>query len=162
MTILSQLYTSGGKDAVLHTLELSSDSWQEPIFLVRDFVNHTITTEDSQTHDAIGCGMAISLPKRDASGAQDLTFAIEGVRLQTARLLRQAIAAQVEVKMIHRIYLSSDLTAPAETPLEMIVKSVKAQANHVEVTASMFQFIDMKWPRDVYDSVFSPCLKYMQ
>lgn len=161
-TILSELYASGGDDVILHTIELSCDAWTNPVCLVRDFVNHTMTTEDLRELAFVGCGMDVSLPKRDATGAQNLTFAIDGIRTEAAKLLRSAIAEQVPIRLIYRCYVYSDLTQPAEAPLTLIVRSYRAQSNHVEVTAGLFDLIDMRWPRRVYNSLFSPGLKYMQ
>lgn len=161
-TILSELYASGGDDVILHTIELSCEAWTNPVCLVRDFVNHTMITEDLRELEFVGCGMDVALPKRDATGAQNLTFAIDGIRTEAAKLLRAAIADQKAIKLTYRCYVFSDLTAPAEAPTHMVVRSYKAQSNHVEVTAGVFDLIDMRWPRRVYNSLFSPGLKYMQ
>lgn len=161
-TILSELYASGGDDVILHTLELTCESWNEPVLLVGDYVDHTFTTEDARTLEFKGCGIAISLPKRDASGAQSLTFAIENIRTESAKLLRSAISNQQKVNLTHRCYVHSDHSQPAEQPYYFIVRNYKAQANHVEITAGLFDLIDMRWPRAVYNSQFSPGLKYMQ
>ena len=161
MSILQQVYAKGG-DVILHTIELTSQAWAEPIILVRDYQNHTITTEDDRELLAIASGMAVALPKRDATGAQDITFALDGVRPEATRLLRQAQDAGEEVRLTYRCYLYSDLSEPAEQPHYFIVRRFVAQADHIEVTAGLFDFIDMRWPRMLYDSNTAPGLKYFQ
>lgn len=162
MSVLQQVYAQGG-DVILHTLELTSEAWgPDPIVLVRDYQDHTIRTEDGRTLLARASGMAVALPKRDATGAQNLTFALDGVRPEATRLLRQAQDAQAQVWANYRSYLYSDLTEPAEQPYYFIVRSFTAQADHVEITAGLFSFIDMRWPRVVYDSNTAPGLKYFQ
>lgn len=161
MSLLAQVYIEGG-DVILNVIELWSSAWPDRIVLVQDYVGHTFITEDDRTIVAQPSGMAIALPKRDATGAQNLNFAIDGVRVEATELLRSAIDQGDEVFMTFRRYLFSDLTEPAEKPIHFIVRSFTAQADHVEITAGMFSLIDMRWPRQVFDSVNSPCLKYVQ
>ena len=162
MSVLAQVYAQGG-DVILHTIELYSDAWSaDPIVLVRDYQDHGITTEDGRVLTAKASGMAVALPKRDASGAQDITFALDGVRPEATRLLRQAQDAGAEVRLTYRCYLYSDLSEPAEQPNYFIVRRFVAQADHIEVTAGLFDFIDMRWPRVLYDSNTAPALKYFQ
>lgn len=162
MTILSELYASGGRDVILHTIELQCPAWTDPICIVKDFRDHTIITEDARTLTAKASGMAIALPKRDATGTQNLTFAIDNVRSEASRLLRAANENRQLVTLIYRCYLASDLSAPAERPIKFIVRSYKAQAQHVEITAGLFDLINLRWPRHKYDAEFSPGLKYLQ
>lgn len=162
MSALAEVYAQGG-DVILHTVELTSDAWGgAPIVLVRDYQDHTIITEDNRTLLARASGMDVALPKRDASGAQDIRFALDGVRPEATRLLRQAQDAGATVRLTYRCYLYSDLSEPAEQPYFMIVRRFTAQADHVEVTAGLFDMIDMRWPRELYNSVNTPGLKYYQ
>lgn len=161
MSVLEQVYAQGG-DVLLHTIELSSTAWSEPVVFVRDYQDHQITTEDNRTLTAIASGMAIALPKRDSTAAQDLTFGLDGVRPEATRLLRQSQNVQAKVSLTYRCYLYSDLTEPAEQPLHMVVRRFVAKADHVEVTAGLFDFIDMRWPRLLYDSNSAPCLRHWQ
>ena len=159
--ILQQIYMTGG-DVYLGVIEMYSDAWPDRIVLVADFVGHTVITEDGITLNALPSGLAVSLPKRDATGAQNLTFALDGVRPEATRLLRAAESAQEQINLTYRTYLYSDLTEPAEAPYHLIVRSFTAQSNHIEVTAGLFDLIDMRWPRLLYNSNTAPCLKYQQ
>lgn len=162
MSLLAQVYAQGG-DVILHTLELTSTAWgSDPIVLVKDYQDHVITTEDGRQLLARATGMAVALPKRDTTGAQDLTFALDGVRPEATRLVRQAQEAQATVRVIYRCYLYSDLSEPAEPPLFLIARRYTAQMDHIEVTAGLFDLIDMRWPRMVYDSNTAPCLEFSQ
>lgn len=161
MTILDEVYTAGGGDAILNTIELSCTAWANSIVLVSDFVEHDIVTEDLRLLTALPSGMAIALPKRDASGAQNLTFAIDGVRTEATNRLRSAMAAQAVINLTYRAYLASDLNEPADAPYYFVVRSFSARSNHVEVTAGLFDLIDMRWPRMLYNSITAPGLKYL-
>lgn len=161
MSILAQVYVEGG-DVILHTFEIWSDVWDGRIVLVKDYQNHVITTEDGRTLEAQMSGLAVALPKRDATGAQDITLAFDGVRPESTRLLRQANEAQATVYITYRSYLYSDLSEPAEPPYKLIVRRHIAQADHVEVVAGLFDLIDMRWPRQLYNSINTPGLKHFQ
>ena len=163
MTILSEVYSAHDTtDVVLHTIEISSDAWDDAICLVQDFADHTVITEDGRSVLARGSGIDISLPKKDSKGAQNITFAIDGVRGEATKLLRESLYAQQEVRLTYRTYLASDLSSPADNPYHFVVRSFTAKADSVEITAGIFDFIDMKWPRVTYNSTTTPCLKYMQ
>lgn len=163
MTILSEVYAATNTtDVILHTIEINSDSWDEGVTLVKDYSDHRIVTEDGRSLLARASGIDIALPKRDAKGAQNLTFALDGVRPEATFLLRESLKQQTEVKLIYRTYLFSDLSSPAEAPYNFVVRSFKAKNDSVEVTAGLFDFIDMKWPRMTYNTDTTPCIKYMQ
>lgn len=162
MSILDELYANSGVDVILNTIELSCDAWAEPIVLVRDYVNHTIRTEDNRTLVALASGMDVSLPKRDNTGAQKLNFAIDGVNSQALSLVRSALVAQDVIHLTYRAYVSSNLNEPAETPYKFIVHSCIINRSQIDITAGMFDFIDYKWPRVVFNSETAPCLKYIQ
>lgn len=160
MSILEQVYVEGG-DLILSVIRLKCAAWNGDICLVQDFLKHTFTTPDGVI-TAEPCGMAIALPKRDASGAQSLRFALDGVRPEATRRLRQAQDDQAQIDMTFYSYLESDKTEPAEPPYHFIVRSFSAQWDRVEITAGLFDLIDMRWPRELYNSVNTPCLKYYQ
>ena len=162
MSVLAQVYAQGG-DVILRTVEINSTAWDaESIVLVRDYQDHTITTEDDRQLLARASGMAVSLHKRDTSGAQDITIALDGVRPEATRLMRQAQTAQAQIDVTFRAYLYSDLTEPAEQPYFMKSRRFSAQTDHIEVIAGLFDLIDMRWPRMLYDSNTAPGLKYFQ
>ena len=155
-TILNELRASGGTDAIINTIELIAASWPEPIFLCDGFVDMMLGGRLARA-----TGMAISLPKKDATGAQQLRFALENVRGEVSTLVRQSITDQETVRLIYRPFVSSDLINPADNPLHMIVKSVTIKGTTVDVTAGFFNLIDTQYPRRVYSSDFAPGLKYL-
>lgn len=162
MSILSKIYMNPAGEVILPVIELTSAAWPaQPIVLVRDYQDHTIVTEDNRTLVAMASGLGIALPKRDASGAQNITFALDGVRGEATRLLREANEMGVQINLTYREYLYSDLTDPVGDVFHFIVRNFAAEADQVEITAGLFDMIDMRWPRWIYDSNTAPCLEYM-
>lgn len=161
MSILEQVYAGSKNDVILDVIELQSSAWPEPIVLVHDYQDHVITTEDGRTLTATGVAMSATMPKRDSSAAQDVRFVMDGVRAGASELVRAAQEQGSVINLTHRIYLYSDLSEPADEPRRYIVRALSAQANNIEVTAGLFDIIDMRWPRLVYNSNTAPCLKYI-
>lgn len=161
MSIIQEVYASGG-DLILNLVGIHSPNWNNSIWLVQDNIKHTFTTPDYGVVTATSCAMTVSLPKRDASGSQDLRFVFDGVRPEATRRVRQAMQAQEMVNLVFHRYLASDKTEPAEPPIHFIVNQFTSQRDTVQITATLFDLIDMRWPRNVYNSVTAPCLKYYQ
>lgn len=161
MSTLEQVYMEGG-DVILPVFELFSAAWPETIVLVPDYVDHVVTTEDSRVLTAQACAIRVALPARDASGAQSLKFVMGGVRPEATRLVRAAQEARSEIGCTLRYYLASDLSEPARAPYYMIVRNYSASAATVEIIAGLFDMIEMRWPRVLYNSNTAPCLRYIQ
>lgn len=160
MSILSELYAQGGEEVILNTVEFRSPAWSEPIVLVQDYVNHEITTEDGRRLSALASGMSVSLPKRNAQGAQKINFAIDGLSVEDLTRVRMAISHDKPIDFIFRVYVSSDLSYPAEKPYKFVVHSISITRGRVDLTAGLFDFIDMRYPREVFDSDTAPALKF--
>lgn len=161
MSVLERVYMSGG-DMILSVVELWSSAWPDRLVLAPDYVPHEITTEDDRQLTALPCAMAVATPKRDASGGQTLTVLFDGVRGDATALARAASEARALTFLTVREYLLSDLSEPAATPITMVVNGFKAAADQIEIRAGLFDLIDMRWPRLLYNSETAPCLKFMQ
>ena len=159
-TILNELRASGGRQVIVHTVELQCDAWQ-PVYLCNGFRDLALVLETGENVIARATGMDVSLPKKDATGAQTLRFALDNVLGEATRLVRTAVDDGQEVRLIYRSYVSDDLSAPADNPLHMVVKNFTARGPQVDITAGFFDLIDTQFPRDVYTSEFAPGLKYL-
>lgn len=159
-SILNQLRASGGTDAIIFVLEIKSPSMLESIVICNGFQDLQVVFENGENRTAIATGMDVALPKKDATGAQMLRFAISNVRGQAIRIVRAAIDAQEEIEVVARQYVSSDLFKPAENPLHMIARTITTQGDAIDIIAGFFDVIDTQFPRDVYNSDFAPGLKY--
>lgn len=161
MTALETLYASGGKAVIIPTLELFCTPWAAPIYLCQGFEDITAKTEAGVTAKFTASGFAAALPKRDNSGNQMLTFAIDNVTGEAQQLIDQALEARASIGMVFRIFISTDLTAPAERPYRMKVLSGFMQGPSVQLNAGYFDLINLGWPRRKYTLAFAPCLRYI-
>lgn len=159
---LKRLYASGGTEVLLYLVELASSAWSDTVRIAHGYDNPTVTTEDGRTVTFTGAGIQLALPKKDASGNQDVRFAIDNVTAEAQKLIEDAIAAGAKITLTLRTYISTDLTAPADLPFVATVKAAQFDTGKVQVDAGFFDLINMAWPRDLYTLPFAPGLAYMQ
>ncbi|WP_238335592.1 DUF1833 family protein, partial [Pseudomonas aeruginosa] len=72
----------------------------------------------------------------------------------------EAIDAGEPVTLVLRIYLESDLTAPAERPYRMRVKGAEFESLTVQVEAGYYDLINTAALRHIYNVSEFPGLKY--
>ena len=160
MTILERVYASGG-DVIISTLELTCAAWAEPILLCNGFEDQSVLDETGRALTFLASGIAVSLPARTNSGAQNLTFAIDNVTGEAQQKIDAALEAGQTVSLIFRTYLASDLTAPAEAPYRMKVLGGTISGAQVQIQAGYFDLINVAWPRILYTTQFAPGLKHL-
>lgn len=161
MTALETLYASGGKAVIIPTLELFCTPWAAPIYICQGFEDITAKTEAGVTATFTASGFAAALPKRDNSGNQTLTFTIDNVTGDAQQLIDKALEARASIGLVFRIFISTDLTAPAERPYRMKVLSGFMQGPSVQLNAGYFDLVNLGWPRRKYTLAFAPCLRYI-
>ena len=162
MTILETVFASGGNDVVIPTIELSCSAWADPILICSGFEDHTLTTEDARTLTFRAAGISVALPKRDTSGTQVLTFAIDNVTGEAQQRIDAALDAGALVHLTFRHYLESDKTAPASRPLKFVVRDGAMRGSTIQINAAFFDLINTAWPRNFYTLDFAPGLKYFR
>jgi|SRR5690606_10733042 len=159
---LKRLYASSGSEVIIYLVELRCTAWPDSIRIARGFDDVTVTTEDGRTVTFTGAGIDVALPKKDASGNQNVRFAIDNVTGEAQALIEEAIDSKQKITLTLRTYVSTDLAAPADFPFVATVKSATFDTGAVQVDAGFFDLINTSWPRDLYTTIFAPGLKYMQ
>jgi hypothetical protein len=162
MTVLENVFASGLNDVVIPTLELTCAAWVNPILICGGFENHTCVTEDARTLTFQAAGIEVALPKRDTSGSQMLTFAIDNVTGEAQQLIDEALEAGEMIYLTFRHYLESDKTEPAANPLKFVVREGSMRGSAIQINASFFDLINTAWPRRFYTADFAPGLRYFK
>jgi hypothetical protein len=160
-TILERVYASAGPEVAVATLELASPAWATPLLLCQDYASHTFTTEDGRTLTFDASAIAVAIPKRDNSGSQGVSFAIDGVTGEAQQRIDAAQSAEQQVSLTLRIYLANQPEAPAEPPYRMIVRGGVITDQTVQIEAAQNDLINTMWPRLRYTTAFAPGLTYM-
>lgn len=161
MTILAVVYASAPADEVIiPTLEISHDAI-ETIRICAGFEDHDLTLENDETETFEAAGIEIALPKRDTSGQQTLTFAIDNVTGAAQAAIDAALEAGGEVAIVYREYLASDKSTPAATPIRMSLIGGRFEGGVVQLQAAYHDLLNYAWPRERYTAEFSPGLRYL-
>ncbi|HEL3748616.1 TPA: DUF1833 family protein [Stenotrophomonas maltophilia] len=159
MSILERLYASGGREVELETLAIQVGA--QTFYLTKGWDDITATLETGEVVTFTACGMDIAKPARNADGVQDLRFAISNISGVVSTQIRAALEAKVEMVATFRLYLSTDLLAPAQRPFSVVVKGGQWTATEVQITAGFMNVLDTAWPRDRYVLSKHPGLRYM-
>lgn len=161
MTIVARVYASAPADQVLiPTLEIAHPSI-ETIRICAGFDDQTVTLEDNSVVIFEAAGIEVALPKRDTSGQQQLTFALDGVSGIAQARIDDALEAGGPVTITYRTYLASDLSAPAEPALVMTLVSGMFQGGVVQLQAAYHDLLNYGWPRERYTAEFAPGIRYL-
>ena len=148
-------------DVIIRTLELTSPSWDAPVFICTGFEDITAVTEDMRTVTFIGANIDIALAAKNNKGNQTLAFAVDNTTGEASRLIDQAIEANARVTAIYRTYLSGNLSAPAEKPYVLTLLSGSIQGQEAQLQTGYFNMIGVAWPRQLYTVNFAPALRYL-
>lgn len=159
--VLRRLYASGGTEVLIYLVRLSCPAWSDTIRIAKGYDNPTVTMENGQVATFTGAGIDLALSKKDASGNQNLRFAIDNVTGEAQKLIEEALEAKQKITLTQLTYISTDLAAPAENPFVATVKSAQFDTGKVQIDAGFFDLINTSWPRDLYTATKYPGLKYM-
>jgi hypothetical protein len=108
-----------------------------------------------------GVGIDVALPKRNASGMQDLTFAIDNTTGEVGRLLREALSAGRSMIVTLREFTSDDVSVPARTPITFQVKTGTINNSIAQINAGYFDLLNTAWPRKIYELATYRGLTYL-
>ncbi len=165
--LLQTLYASAPvDDIVIHTLELVDPAFAVDGFpagvirLVQGFDDMSLGLETAETVDFTACPFGVNLPAKSVKGRQDLRFRIDNVTGAILRAINASMEAGNKTKVIYRAYAGSDLTYPANPPVEMTAISAQIDLNQVTITATFYDLVNKAWPTRRYTASFAPGLKY--
>lgn len=160
-TLINQVYASAGPQVIIDTLELSCSAWADTRRLVMGYENLTLGTEDGRTVEFIAAPMSIEYPKRSNDPNQTLKFAIDNVTGEAQRDIDAAVDAGLPVTLTFRRYLHTDLTMPSEPPFIATALGGGVQGSTVTINAGFRDLLNYEWPRDTYNLIITPGLKYL-
>lgn len=161
MSLLEEVFASGGTDVIIRTLELTSPGWPAPILISNGFTDQTLTTEDGRTLLFTAANIGIELPKVNNKGNQALAFSVDNTTGEPQRNADEALAARVRVTAVYRTYLSSNKSVPAERPYTLTVQSDEIEGNVAQLQCGYFDLIGVAWPRVLYTLRNFPALRWI-
>lgn len=156
-TILQSIFASAG-DMLIPAIAVHSVG-QPSIYLVHGF-------EDLETFDENGNPVTFErsqfqaeLPGADNTGGQALNFGLDNVQAEAQNFIFTAITNREKIVLKFYTYIASDLSSPAEEPIELNVTGAELAAGTVTVTASHLDIFNIAFPRMFYDTQKFPALQ---
>jgi hypothetical protein len=146
--------------AHIHTLELRHESMSEPLYLVQGFFHKQIKIEAGGSFKKFrACGFNFTLPATDDGGLQELTLTMDNANNRVSDFCESAMNFPAPVEIYYRPYLSTDLETPLmEPPLRLFLKDVTVSESQVSGRAVPVDFLNLKFPTELYDSERFPPL----
>ncbi len=158
-SILDIVYASAPVDEIIHhTIELQSSHGGRR--LVQGYNDLTVTLENGTQTTFQRAYFAVSLPQKALKGAQELQFQIDNVSGDALSFIEAAMAAGSKITVIYRAFLSSNLSAPAETPLRLTVTASSIDTKSASLRATFHDLVNTPWPKRRYTADFAPGLIY--
>ena len=159
MTVLNQLYASGGDKIIHDTLAITDGV--ETHYLTNGWDDITARLETGEWVTFIACGMALALPAKNADGTQDLKFALSNITGEISAYIQEVLKDKRRSELVYRTYIDDDLEAPSEAPFRFEIKSGQWTATQVDIVAGYFNLLETGWPRRVYNLIDFPMLRYV-
>lgn len=160
MSIIETVYASAPSEhVILPTLEILVPGF-DPVRVVAAFEDLTATLETLETVTFTAGPFEYREPSKDTGGNQTLTFSIANVTGEAQEAVDTAIEADLEVPVNYRVFLSTDLTAPAKNPFKMTMRGGRFEGMMVQIEAGYYDLLNTAWPRLRYTAENFPGLRY--
>lgn len=161
MSIIETVYASAPSEhVILPTLEVLVPGYA-PIRVVAAYEDLTATLETSEVVTFQQGPFEYREPAKNTDGNQTLTFSIANVTGDAQKAVEFALESDAEVPVNYRVFLSTDLTAPAKAPVKMTLRGGKFQGLMVQIEAGYFDLLNTAWPRKRYLAELFPGLRHM-
>lgn len=160
-TLIERVYASAGSEVIIDTVELACPAWDEPLYIVKGYEDMTLGLDGVVFKTFMAAPIAIALPKKSNQGNQTLSFAIDNVTGQAQKLIDSALFFSQRITLTFRRYLNVDLASPSEKPFYATVLGGSVTGTTVQIDAGFVDALNYAWPRDVYNTVEFPGLKYL-
>ena len=161
MSIIETVYANAPSEhVILPTLEILAPG-HDPIRVVSGYEDVEATLETGETVTFQAGPFAYKEPSKDTRGVQTLTFSIANVTGEAQAAVEAAIESDAHVPVNYRVFLSTDLTAPAKRPYKMVMRGGSFNGMMVQVEAGYFDLLNTAWPRRRYTADEFPGLRYI-
>jgi len=160
MTIIDIVYASApAAEVIIPTLEIQIPG-KDPIRVCMGFEDQMLGIDGDYYLFEAG-SISISLPKKNTSGQQSLTFGVANLDGRDQEYVDAALESGEMVPLIYREYLASDKSAPARQPLTMVMTGGSMEGGESRFEASFYDLLNAAWPRERYTAESAPGLRYL-
>lgn len=160
MTVLANLYASGGTEIRVPCLSFRCAAWPNTIHLCQGFEDFNAILETAEEVTFTAADWVGTLAKRDNSGVQGVQFSVNAEDGDTIRYIDIALEAGEKIYVDYREYIESDPSAPARAVETMTMTSYSFSDPTLTAGASFHDLVNAKWPRRIYTQAKFPGMKY--
>ena len=160
MTVLANLYASGGSEVNRPCLTFRCAAWDADIHLAQGQEDLTAALETGEVVTFTGADWVGSLAKRDSSGVQGVQFSVNAEDGSVLRYIDIAREGGEKVYVDYREYLESDLTTPARAVETLTVTNYTFSNPALTAGASFHDLVNKAWPKRRYTQAKFPGMKY--
>ena len=107
------------------------------------------------------CQLTITLPAKNTSGQQTLSFGTGGIVDLAQQRVDAAIAADAVITLVFAEYLISDRMTPMSRPLVMVLQGGQFAGDDLQFEGSYQDLLNMRWSREMYTTENAPGLRYL-
>lgn len=145
--------------AHIHTLQLYHPSMSEPMYLVQGFFHKELRLETGVLKKFRATAFNFTLPATDDGGLQELTVTFDNSENRVSDFCEAAMDFPSPVEILYRPYLSNDPDTPLmDPPLRLFLLNVTVSEAQVSGRAVPVDFLNLKFPTELYNSVRFPPL----
>lgn len=157
---LIEAYAIAPADVVhIHTLQLYHPSMSEPMYLVQGFFHKELRLETGVLKKFRATAFSFTLPATDDGGLQELTVTFDNSENRVSDFCEAAMDFPSPVEILYRPYLSNDPNTPLmDPPLRLFLLNVTVSEAQVSGRAVPVDFLNLKFPTELYNSVRFPPL----
>jgi hypothetical protein len=151
---LKEVYANPQHDVrYIETIELSHPKFKKVYYFTNDVEHWRFQVEDGSVHVFDPIPFTITLPGANNTGQQELQLGICNVGMEMMEALELANEQpEVNIKMVYRVYLDVDDSAPQNSPpTELTISDVSANITSVTATATRFDVLNRKFPSTRYN-----------
>lgn len=146
--------------SVIHTLQISQDAVQDPIYIAQARQELVALDENGIERYFAPVGFQFSLPPSDEEGFRSLTIAIDNIDQRVTDFVELAKSEVEPVRVVYRPYLSDDLSGPQmNPPLVLFLKELQITAFQVVGRATFMDIINKTFPNELYTRNRFPALR---
>lgn len=157
---MKEAYASApSNDAILETIEISHESIEGSIYLVRNRVDVDLRLETDEVVTFEGAAFRLSLPQTGENGLQELSLGVDNVDRRVSDFFENAKNFQTPVKCTYRPYLDSDHDTPQmDPPLVLYLSDAQVTVFEVTAKATFADVLNKKYPSLMYTRSAFPSL----
>ncbi len=158
---LKTAWASAPKNDYIHeTLELKHSKFSKTWYISNHQKTFDATLENRTKVTFEPIPFAVKLPPSDAQGGQLMDITVANAGLDMVKEIEAASTKPDErIEVVYRIYLSSDKTAPQNTPIRLSLDSIMMNDEAIAGQAGRSDVLNQPFPSEIYTPEKFPGLK---